>query len=203
LLQKRGLPFLVPLGRRGQKGQGNAWLFEPTLPLGWYDYTWTTLVRRRHRTSGHRRRRGALSVTVRVCVARQPKDGKPLVYASWGLGKGWSVAQVVATYRRRFGIEAGYRQLGQCLARTSSRREGLRLLLVGLALLLCNLWALLHDGAFSTGPVSERQPHLGLLRLAELSAALAAVIAAEFGGWVSEWPTQRPLPQPIAMFQTT
>ena len=123
LLQKRGVPFLVPVVRRGQRGQGNTWLFEPARPVGWYDYTWTTPVRRRDPTSGRRRRRRSLSVTVRACVARQPGDGKPLVYATWGLGKGWSVAQVVSSYRRRFGIEASYRQLGQCLARTRSRRE--------------------------------------------------------------------------------
>jgi putative transposase len=201
LLQRRGVPFLMALARRGGKGQGNSWLFEPTLPTGWYAHTWTTLVRRLDFKSGRRRQGQALSVTVRACVARGP-GGEPFVYASWGLGKGWSVAQVVAAYRGRFGIEASYRQLGQCLARTSSRREGLRLLLVGLALLLCNLWALLHDGVFSTGPVSERQLRLGLLRLAELIAAVVAVLAAEFGGWVSEWPTQRPLPQRLAAFQT-
>ena len=79
---------------------------------------------------------GKLTVHVKACVARG-RDGKPLVYLAFGLGK-WTPEQVVRAYRRRFGIEASYRQLGQCLARTCSRSERLRL--VGVALVLGNLW---------------------------------------------------------------
>jgi Transposase DDE domain len=200
LLQKRGVAFLMPAVRKGSKGKGNSNLFEPGAALGWSEYTWTTSLRRYDFKADRRYKKGTLSVTVRMCVARHPKKDEPLVYASWGLSK-WSPAQVVQTYRRRFGIETKYRQLGMCLARTSARGERFRLLLVGLALLLCNLWAQLHSEVFSTGPVSERQLHLGLLRLAELIAAVAADIAAQFGGWVSQWSIQRPLPHELAMFQ--
>ncbi len=61
-----------------------------------------------------------VTATVRVCVAREPRKGRRLAYASWGLSK-WAPAQVVAEYRRRFNAEVKYRQLGQCLAQTSSR----------------------------------------------------------------------------------
>jgi putative transposase len=202
LLQKRGVAFLMPALKRGQKaGSGNHHLFQPDCPVGWYAYTWTTPLRRLDFKTKKRHKRGTITVQVRMCVARQAGGGKVLVYASWGLSK-WSPAEVAQVYRRRFGIEATYRQLGQCLARTSSRKEQLRLLLVGLALLLCNLWALLHDQVFSTGPVSERQLQLGLLRLAQLIAGLAAAIAEQFGGWVCQWPIQRLLPKRFATFQT-
>jgi putative transposase len=194
LLQKRQVAFLMPAQRKGSNGQGNSWLFAASTAVGWHDYSWTTQPRRMDFKANKRRKKGELSVQVRMCVARHQANGKPLVYASWGLAAGWSAAQVVQAYRRRFGIEAKYRQLGQCLARTSSRNERLRLLLVGVALLLCNLWAWLHSELFSTGPVSERQLRLGLLRLSELIAAVAAVAAALFGGYLDEWPTQRPLP---------
>ena len=49
---------------------------------------------------------------------------------------------VSRTYSRRFGIESSYRQLHQACARTSSRSAMLRLLYVGIALLLRNLWVL-------------------------------------------------------------
>jgi putative transposase len=199
LLQQRGVPFLMPALKRGRKGTGNSRLFEPTTEVGWYDYSWTTDLRRMDFKTKKRHKRGTLSVQVRMCVARHQETGKPVVFAAWGLGK-WPPALVVDNYRRRFGIEAQYRQMGQCLARTSARGERLRLLLVGLALLLCNLWAYLHSEVFSTGPVSERYLHLPQARLATILAAVAAHIATLFGGYVDSWPTQRPLPPPLAPF---
>jgi putative transposase len=53
-----------------------------------------------------------------------------------------SVSQVCDLYRLRFGIESSYRQLNQARLRTSSRSPELRLLAVGIAFLLRNLWAL-------------------------------------------------------------
>jgi putative transposase len=195
LLQQHRVPFLMPARRKGSKpGAGNQHLFAASTPVGWYDYTWTTRLRRLDAKTKKRRKAEELTVQVRLCVAHHQSTGKPLVYASWALGANWSAAQVVQAYRKRFGIEVKYRQLGQCLARTSSRNERLRLLLVGVALLLCNLWAWLHSELFSTGPLGQRQLHLGLLRLAELIAAVAAVAANLLGGYLDEWPLQRPLP---------
>jgi hypothetical protein len=209
LLQKGGVPFLMPALKKGSNGSGNSYLFEPSCAVGWHSYTWTTRVRRTDFKTMKRYKGGTLTVQVQMCVASRPKgwrarrgqEAEPLVYATWGLGKAWSPALVVQAYRRRFGIEVQYRQLGQCLAKTSSRCERLRLLLVGLALLLCNLWAYLHAEAFSQGPRGERQRQLGLLRLARLIAALAEEIAARFGGYTSEWPLQRPLPAKLVMLQ--
>ena len=98
-------------------------------------------------------------------------------------------------YRKRFGIEASYRQLGQCLARTSSRSERLRLLLVGVALLLGNLWAWLHSEVFSPGALCETQLDLPRMRLLQMLVGLAAEIASRLGGYIDEWTSQRPLPQ--------
>jgi hypothetical protein len=210
LLRKRRVAFLMPARKKGGKGKGNSYLFEADCPVGWHTYTWTTDLRRMDFKTKKRYKRGSLSVQVQMCVASrakraaagQGKKDEPLVYASWGLGKGWSPAQVVAAYRQRFGIEVQYRQLGQCLARTSSRNERLRLLLVGLALLLCNLWAYLHSEVFSQGPLGQRQRQLGRLRLAQLLAALTDFIATTFGGYLSEWEMQRSLPAKLATFQT-
>ena len=204
LLQHRRLAFLMPAVKKGSKGTGNSWLFKADCPVGWHTYSWTTDLRKMDFKSGKRRKKGQLTVTVPMCVARYVKDGEQttVVYAAWGLGKAWSPAGVVGLYRRRFGIEGSYRQLGQCLARTSSRCERLRLLLVGLALLLCNLWAYLHEEAFSTGPRGARQRHLGQARLGTVLAAVAAEVAAQFGGYVREWQTQHPIPQKFAPFQT-
>ena len=52
----------------------------------------------------------------------------------------WSPKKVLQRYRRRFGIESSYRQLGRLRARTTSRNPALRFFLLGLALLLINVW---------------------------------------------------------------
>ena len=48
------------------------------------------------------------------------------------------------TYRLRFGIETSYRQLHEGRIRTTSRRPTVRLLCVGIALVLRDLWVWLH-----------------------------------------------------------
>jgi putative transposase len=47
-------------------------------------------------------------------------------------------------YRRRFGIESGYRLMEQVRARTSSPNPALQFLLMGVALLIVNMWIRLH-----------------------------------------------------------
>jgi len=51
--------------------------------------------------------------------------------------------QIYQEYRLRFGIESTYRLMNRVRARTSSRSPGLRLLYVGVALTLVNLWVYL------------------------------------------------------------
>ena len=65
------------------------------------------------------------------------------MYAYWGL-KPSSYQWVHTTYRSRFGIESSYRQLHQARIRTCTRNPLLRLLFVGVALILRNVWVWLH-----------------------------------------------------------
>src|SRR5262249_41266558 len=59
----------------------------------------------------------------------------------------WSAKKVAQRYRRRFGIESSYRQFGRLRARTTSRNPAFRFLLLGLALLLLNIWVMLRWAA--------------------------------------------------------
>ena len=85
-------------------------------------------------------------MTVSLACVPPPRGRKrPLVYAYGGkVGAPAELPRLYRwlrqTYRRRFGIESSYRQLGQGLALTTSRGEAYRLLLVGVALLLRNVW---------------------------------------------------------------
>jgi len=79
-------------------------------------------------------------VVVATCVP--DKHGKRrrkwLLFVTLGLS--WSPKQVYQRYRRRFGIECSYRILRQSRAFSNSRQPMLRFFLLGLALLLQNVW---------------------------------------------------------------
>ncbi|MBI3965245.1 MAG: hypothetical protein HY329_06390 [Chloroflexi bacterium] len=94
------------------------------------------------------------------------------------------VAGVAAAYRQRFGIEASYRQDNQVRARTSSRDPRLRLLLMGLAVLLTNLWVYLHATLVAAVPASLAAPAQSWLqthcRLAVLRALWLEAIVARY-----------------------
>lgn len=56
----------------------------------------------------------------------------------------WFPHQVYRKYRRRFGVECSYRLLRQARARTTSKNPALRFFLLGLALLMQNVWVKLR-----------------------------------------------------------
>lgn len=99
--------------------------------------------------------------------------GRWFAYAFAGLPPGTRPRDVFELYRQRFGIETSYRQMNQVRARTSSRSPILRLLLVGLALLLLNLYVTLRRGHSWV----RRQ----WLTLTRLMRVLARAVEAQFG----------------------
>lgn len=192
LLQGKGLRFLIAAQKHGKKKDtGNRRFFETGCRLGWHEHTWTTPKRVWDFEAKKRKERGSLTVKVDTCVAEGGGKRPLLVYYAEGL-RSWSSAQVKEAYRRRFGIETGYRQLGECLARTSSRDWKVRLLLVGVALVLLNLWACLHAEFLASGPRGKRQPHLHLLRLTLLRILVLVEI---LGPSRTHWQTQQPIPE--------
>lgn len=148
VLQSRRVPFLMPAIRRGQLQTasgptGTQRFFRPGT-TGFYQHTWTA-----------RGRRKGPQVTVRIaCVPRRPGDRRrsPLVFACDGLSSG-QLLWYREKYRTRFGIETTYRQLGEGLARTTSKRIAWRMVLLAVALLLRNLWVW-RNQQVHRGPVS-------------------------------------------------
>jgi len=135
VLQSHGIPFLMPAIRRGQlKGHqgptGTRRFFQPGT-IGFFEHTWTA----RGKSKG-------VQVTVRIaCVPRKAGDRRrtPLVFAFQGLSSR-ELLWYRETYRRRFGIETSYRQLGEGLAQTTTKCAAWRMMLLAVALLLRNLW---------------------------------------------------------------
>jgi putative transposase len=57
-----------------------------------------------------------------------------------GVNLTWTPHQVYQNYRRRFGVECSYRLLRQVKALTNSRNPALRFFLLGLGLVMQNVW---------------------------------------------------------------
>jgi hypothetical protein len=130
-LQRRRLRFVMPIPVRGKSG-GVRTLFEESASRK-TTYTFHSpqhgewevdaVVVKKY-SKGRYKRKGARWFA--YAVARLPKSIEP--------------HQVFEMYRQRFGIEASYRQMNQVRARTASRNPVLRLLLVGLAFVIFNLY---------------------------------------------------------------
>jgi hypothetical protein len=140
-LQQARHPFLMPVVCHGRSpkqlsGPTGSHVFRSWKTSGW---STSTLADARRRTA-----------TVSICVTCRNSRGQwkrhgrqALVYAYWGY-RPPSPDSVFATYRQRFGIETSDRQLHEGRIKTTSRRPAVRLLYVGIALVLRNLWVWLH-----------------------------------------------------------
>lgn len=93
----------------------------------------------------------------------------------------WSAKQVCQRYRRRFGIECSYRQLGRLRVRTTSRNPALRFFLLGLALLLLNVWVYLRWLATRLPQLGPAQLDLNAFRLHRFIVFLRRAIEQRFG----------------------
>jgi hypothetical protein len=133
LLRRHRIPYVIPVPLRGQGLKA--------LCRG----------RQSYQTRYTFNAKTANSYTTDLVVVRKYRAGRRgrhgvdwLVYAIYRLGHR-EPHQVHLLYAWRFGIESGYRQMHQVRARTTSRHPGLRLLLVGLALLILNAYMALRQ----------------------------------------------------------
>ena len=130
MLQRRKLRFVMPIPVRGKSG-GVRNLFHSASCKTTYtlnspnhgELNLNAVVVKKY-SKGRYKRKGARWFA--YAVARIPKSIAP--------------HQVFERYRQRFGIEASYRQMNQVRARTVSRNPVIRLLLVGLAFVIFNLY---------------------------------------------------------------
>ena len=188
-LQAARCPFLMPLVCRGRqadhpRGPSGSRVFLSWRRSGWGRYTL-------HDEKG---RPATVSVCVRCCRPRRRgrrRGLQRLVYAYWGVRPG-STDWVRQTYRQRFGVESSYRQLGEALPRASTRNPVVRLFLVGVALLLRNVWVWLHYAVLSTPRRGGRRLNLERLRFKALLLMLLHVAEERFG-IRDEVPSERPV----------
>lgn len=121
--------------------------------------------------------------TVQAVVVKRYSKGryarhksKWFAYAVTGLPARILPAQVFELYRQRFGIESSYRQMNQVRARTSTRNPVIRLLLVGLAFVLFNLYISLRQHLSSALKQPLQLPKRFWLSLRRLALLLSHAI---------------------------
>jgi putative transposase len=177
-LQAARYPFLMPVVCHGRSPR------QPGGPTGSHVFrTWKVSGWSEHTLSDAKKR----TATVSICVKCRNYRGQwkrhgrqPLIDAYWG-DRPSSPASVFTTYRLRFGIETSYRQLHEGLIRTTSRRPVVRLLYVGIALVLRNLWVWLHYTLLSAPQRGGRVILLERLRWETLLLWLLHVVEEMFG----------------------
>jgi len=171
LLQDRKLSYTVPLRRKGNSdNRRNAvWRLE----VG----TVTTVEWKTDKTNR--------PVSTQAVVMRRPKEKEKKVYCFGG----WDAEQARSEvrrasmakrwYRKRFGIETSYRQMNEAKAMTTKKDVKYRLLLIGLGLLLRQVWVWLTGQMARDGRLRPTQWVQGL-RLARMIDWLADLLEGKY-----------------------
>ena len=129
-LQRRKIRFVIPIPVRGKSG-GVRTLFHSASRKTSYTLN----------SPSHGELKVNAVVVKKYSKGRYKRKGaRWFAYAVGRLPKSIEAHQVFEMYRQRFGIEASYRQMNQVRARTTSRNPVVRLLFVGLAFVIFNLY---------------------------------------------------------------
>lgn len=173
-LKRAGHGFIVPAVPRGRKPKGRKKATGLRALLkknhGYYAHTLT---------SGDGKKR---STRLTICVASKSythkKSGrrrrKKLLYAVWKVRL--TPRDIRELYRKRFGIETSYRQMNEARIRTCTRDPRLRLLFVGIALVLRNVWVWLHFQLAKGKWTDDPQLFFELLRFKEMLLWITQVV---------------------------
>src|SRR4051795_5805310 len=194
-LQAARMPFLMPVVCHGRSpkqrgGPSGSYVFRTWKKSGWSTYTLADAKKRTAKVS--------ICVKCRNYRGERKRHGRQaLIYAYWGY-QASSPDAVFTTYRLRFGIESSYRQLHEGRIRTTTRSPGLRLLYVGIALVLRNLWVWLHYTLLARPRRGGRVILLERLRWEALLLWLLHVIEETFGV-VDVTRTERDIEYELAM----
>jgi hypothetical protein len=168
-LKRAGHGFIVPVILRGRKSA------DPNTPP-----TGMRAVSRKKNgyypriLKSRDKNKKTTSTKVTICVASKDyvkektkkKTRKKLLYAIWKVRRTWR--EIREIYRKRFGIEATYRQMNEARIKTCARDPRVRLLFVGIALVLRNVWVWIHFRFAKQKYSEEPQLFLELLRFQEM-----------------------------------
>ena len=170
-LKAERVPFVMPVMFRGRPPKAR----RPRTGLRW-------IARQNAGRYPHTLKNRQRQVRITVVVAyRSYRTGtrrvaQKLLFGVWNVGG--DPQFIRALYRTRFGIEASYRQLRQARIHTCTRQPHLRLVFVGVALLLRNLWVWIHAEQLGERNGHHRKVDLERLRFKRMLQWLARAVAA-------------------------
>ncbi len=174
-LKRAQLGFIIPAMVRGRKPKGR----KKATGLrairrkknGYYRHTLKGKVGGKQRTT-----------RVTICVASKgythKKTGKrrtkKLMYVVSKVRL--TPREIREMYRKRFGIETSYRQMHEARIKTCTRDPKLRLLFIGIALVLRNIWVWLHFKLAKGKWSEEPELFLELLRFREMLLWISQIV---------------------------
>jgi hypothetical protein len=170
-LKEERLPFLMPVMFRGRPTKRR----KPRAGLRWLERQGAgryphTLKNRHHQ----------VTLTVVVAFRSYKKDHRrikqKLLFGAWRVGG--TPQHIRRLYRTRFGIETSYRQLRQARIYTCTRKPRLRLVFVGIALMLRNLWVWIHAEQLGQRRGHHREVGLEQLRFKRMLQWLVQAVTA-------------------------
>jgi hypothetical protein len=183
----RQQPFIMPAIKRGKP---------PTQPGGptgtyvmaqWKQSMWTSYTLSSPKDGQVRFDLAVVCHNLKGRWGRHQREA--WLYATWGVTPR-PLSWIRQTYRRRFGIESSYRQVHQARIKTCSRNPVLRLLFVGVAFVLRNVWVWLHADVIALPRRGGRQLKAAALRFHRMLLWLVMEVARYYG-LLSEIPVYR------------
>jgi len=174
-LKRARYGFIIPAVARGRKPKS------PKLDTGLRSLLKKNNGYYKHELSG--KENGQKRETeITICVSSKDythkKTGKrcrkKLLYAIRKVRR--TPKEIRELYRKRFGIETSYRQMNEARIRTTTRDPAQRLLFVGIALVLRNVWVWLHFKLAKGKWNPEPELFLELLRFSELLLWITQVV---------------------------
>ena len=128
-----------------------------------------------------------ITTEVTICVSSKDyvekktnkKRRKKLLFALWKIRR--TPKEIRELYRKRFGIETSYRQMNEARIKTCTRDPRERLLFVGIALVLRNVWVWLHFRFARRKDSAEPQLFHALLRFKEMLLWITQIVQRILG----------------------
>ena len=189
-LYRAKCPFILPVivrGRKPKKGKIPPGSLRDLRRRknGYYPFTLDSKPTKKQKEEKGKK---PIRVKTTICVAskswKDKKTGKQRrnkqMFVVWKIRRTpWEIREI---YRTRFGIETSFRQMNEAKIKTCTRDPRQRLLFVGIALILRNVWVWLHFRYFTKGKYSaEPEVALECLRFREMLSWIEYIIGKALG----------------------
>ena len=175
-LKRAGHGFIIPVMVRGRKKSDSK-----APPTGLRALLKKKNGHYRQKLEGKQDKK-KISTQITICVSSKDyvekktnkKRRKKLLFGLWKVRR--TPREIREIYRKRFGIETSYRQMNEARIKTCTRDPRQRLLFVGIALVLRNVWVWIHFRFAKDKYSAEPKLFLALLRFKEMLLWITQIV---------------------------